>query len=140
MKRYRYVAVVLALTAALLSSCGTLVRATETPTPALASYEAQVESIRVEITQGDPPKVEAILRGMFAESCAWVGGTKVERSDTTFHITIFAETYADRGCAPATEPYETRVLLDVRGLPPGEYTVTAGAARAAFMLHATGTP
>jgi inhibitor of cysteine peptidase len=120
------------------AGCGTLGGGTATPTPALATYAAPVDSLRVQVTPGDPPKVEAILRGMFAESCAWVGGTKVERTEQTFHITVYAETYADRGCAPATEPYETTVLLDVRGLPAGEYTVKAGEAQAAFTLGTTG--
>lgn len=141
MRRYRYTAISLVLMGALLAGCGPLVRlvrGTETPTPALATYVPLVQSVQVKVTEGNPAKVEAVARVMFAETCAWVGKTEVKYADKTFHITVYAETYADRGCAPATEPVETRVPLDVRGLPAGDYMVTVNGVSAAFRLKSSG--
>jgi len=53
-------------------------------------------------------------------------------------VQVQAVTYADRGCAPATEPVDARILLDVRGLAAGDYTVTVNGVSAAFRLKSGG--
>ncbi len=123
-----------------LSACGPLVGTasglgapTAQPTPRLASYVAQVQSVQAQVS-GNPPQVSAIIRGTFSESCATLGQTQVEYSANAFRITVYAVSPADRGCAPATDPYETTVPLDTTGLPAGNYTVTANGVSAPFTL------
>ncbi len=137
MKTRWYVTITLVLMATLLTGCGPLgrlVRGTETPTPAFGTYAAPVQGVQVEVREGDPPQVSAVLRVMFAETCAQVGGTQVQYSDRTFRITVYARTPIDHGCAPALAPVEVGVPLDVRGLPAGDYAVAAGDVRAVFTL------
>ena len=133
----RWRVMMLVLCAAVLAGCGPLgglAGPTATPTPAMGTYVAPVQSIQVEVKQGDPVQVTAVLRVMFSATCDKAGSTPVTYADRTFRITVHAITPIDHGCAPAIEPAEVRVPLDVRGLAPGDYTVQAGDVRAVFTL------
>ncbi len=142
MNKFLQVNALFVLMAMLLSACGPLVgmagglgAPTVEPTPRMGSYVAQVQSVQVRVT-GSPQQVSAVIRGMFSESCATLGQTQVQYSAKVFQITVYAVSPIDRGCAPATDPYETTVPLDISGLPAGDYTVTANGVSASFTLKA----
>ena len=68
----RWRVMMLVLCAAVLAGCGPLgglAGPTATPTPAMGTYVAPVQSIQVEVKQGDPVQVTAVLRVMFSATC-----------------------------------------------------------------------
>ncbi len=137
MMKPRYLMMFTLLGALLLAGCGPLGRPaapTATPTPAFGTYPAPVQAVQVEVKPGDPVQVTAVLRVMFSATCDKPGAAPVTYADRTFHIIVQAITPIDHGCAPAIEPVELRVPLDVRGFAPGDYTVTAGDVSAVFTL------
>ncbi len=141
MSKLSYALVSLILAGLLLTACspavslgGGLSAPTDQPAPRTAPYLAQVHSVQVQVTEGTPQQVRALVRGTFSESCASLGDTQVQYSANTFHIAVYAVSPVDRGCAPASSPFETSVPLDLSGLTPGDYTVTANGITAAFTL------
>ncbi len=87
----------------------------------------------------DPPQVNAVVRGNLTESCATLGQSDVQYDSGTFHITVYAVSPGDIGCAQVTTPFETTVALDTHGLPAGTYTVIANGVSAVFSIQ-TGKP
>ncbi len=104
------------------------------PAPLPAAREAQVQSVQIQVMDTDPPQVNAVVRGSLTESCATLGQSQVQYGSNTFHITVYAVSPTDRGCAQLLSPFETTVALDIRGLPEGTYTVIANGVSAVFSL------
>ncbi len=141
MSKLSYALFPLLLAALLLTACapavslgGGLGAPTGQPAVHSAPYLAQVDSLQVQVTEGSPQQVLALVRGTFSESCATLGDTQVQYSANTFRISVYAVSPVDRGCAPASSPFQTSVPLDLTGLAPGDYTVTANGITAAFTL------
>src|SRR5215813_1226402 len=57
-----------------------------TPVPTLASRQAQVQSVDVQLSQSNPPQVSAVVRGNLTESCAKLGESQVQYAAKTFQI------------------------------------------------------
>jgi len=99
-----------------------------------AYREAQVQSIEVQITQADPSHVSAVVHGNLTETCATLGESQVQYALHTFQITVYADSRADIGCAPAPTPFDTTIPLDTKDLPTGNYTVVANGVSAVFTI------
>ncbi len=148
MKKLSIATAFLVLIGILLSACSPLVvgaagAPTAQPLPRTGTYEAQVQGLQVQVLDGNPRQVTAVVHGILSESCATLGDSRVEYADNTFRITIYAVSPIDRGCAPAISPFETTVVLDVQGKSAGTYTVTANGASGVFTLkdaQPTATP
>ena len=115
--------------------------ATVTPVPTpqeiqtrVASREAQVRSVEIQIMDDDPPQVNALVRGNLTESCATLGESQVQYDSNTIRITVYAVSRSDIGCAQVTTPFETTIALDTNGLPDGTYTVVANGVSAVYVL------
>jgi hypothetical protein len=104
------------------------------PVPQTASREAQVQSVQLQVSSGEHPQVNAVVRGNLSESCAVLGQSEVQAAGNTFQIKVLAVSLADRGCAPAVTPFETTIPLNTAGLPAGTYTVIANGASAVFTV------
>jgi hypothetical protein len=96
--------------------------------------EAQVQQVEIQQIGTDLAQVNAVVRGNLTESCATLGESQVQYAATTFQITVYAVSPADRGCAPASTPFETTILLNTNGLPAGTYSVVANGVGAVFSL------
>src|SRR5512140_302335 len=134
MKIHIHVTTYVVLFMMLLSACAPIAPATQrlsdptaTPMPTAlpASREAQVQSVEIQILETDPQQVSAVVHGNLTESCATLGETKVQYEANTFHLTVYAISPANVGCAQVITPFETTIPLDIRGLSPGTYTVVA---------------
>ena len=111
------------------------------PAPQTASREAQVQSVQLQVSSGEHPQVNALVRGNLSESCAVLGQSQVQYAANTFQIQVFALSPVDRGCAPAIVPFETTIPLNTAGLPAGTYTVIANGVSAVFSVPpAVATP
>ena len=129
----------------LLKSCASPTNLTVTPTtqPAstpqaiqtqTASREAQVQSVEIQIMNGNLPQVNAVVRGNLTESCAVLGESQVQYDSNTIRVTVYAVSRSDIGCVQSTTPFETTIALATNGLPDGTYTVIANGASMVFVL------
>ena len=125
-----------------LAACSPAAPATLPPTvipsvttvPTLASREAQVQSVEVQISQSNPPKASAVVHGNLTESCATLGESQVQYVSNTFQIRVYVNSPADIGCVQSTTPFDTTIPLDTKELPAGSYTVTANGVSTTFTL------
>src|SRR5262245_7828286 len=59
------------------------------------SREAQVQSVEIQTTGGDPTQVNAIVRGNLTESCATLGESQVRYDSDSIRITVYAISRTD---------------------------------------------
>ena len=100
----------------------------------IASREAQVQSVEIQLMDDDPPQVNAVVRGNLTESCATLSESQVQYDSNTIRITVYAVSRQDIGCAQVTTSFETTIAIDTNGLPDGTYTVVANGVSAVFVL------
>jgi hypothetical protein len=101
---------------------------------------AQVERIEVSIDRGMSGRASAVVRGKLRDSCTRIDSIKQSLEGHVFSLTLTTRrAIAAQACPDAEVPFEATVPLTVRGLPPGEYTVTSGGASATFLFNQTGT-
>lgn len=144
MKKLNQITIALGLLVLTLTACLTVTSAKDTPTPQVTqsqetAREAQVVSLEIQFTTGDPVQVNAIVRGILGEACARLGETQVSYGSNTFMITLLQISPSDRGCEQIITPFEQTIPLDTTGLPAGEYTVKANGVSVVFSLPADGT-
>ncbi len=119
-----------------LSACGILNGETPTPTPT----PPQVTSLLVAMSGTDPIQVQATIAGDLKNSCNTLTGVNVQQQGMTFVLDV-QYNFADTGsCAEAVIPFTEIVPLNVTGLAPGTYTVTAGGFNQTFTLQGPVTP
>ncbi len=129
-------------TGLLLSACAprpasALDSPTTEPTAQTTTREAQVQSVDIQVTDANPPQVNAVVRGNLSEACATLTPAQVSYSSNVFEIKLYTVSPTDRGCAQVTAPFETTVPLEVQNLGPGTYTVHANGVSAVFTLQSS---
>ncbi len=139
MKKLSIVTAFLVFASVLLSACGPFAvgaagAPTAEPQPQMRRYEAQTQSVQVQVQEGNPQQASAVVRGILSEACARLDESRVEYSNNTYKITVYATSPTDHGCAAVISPFETTVALDIQGKPAGTYTVTANGVDAVFTL------
>src|SRR5512135_3387554 len=155
-KTLLYATPMMALLALLLTACAPATKlavvsttapvSTSKVTPTLlASREAQVQSIEIQVLGIDPAHVNAVVRGNLTESCATLGESQVHYAANTFQITIYAASPTDRGCVQMSSPFQAAIPLDTHEMPSGTYTVVANGVSGVFTWPAevatpTGSP
>jgi hypothetical protein len=100
----------------------------------IASREAQVQSIEIQLMNADPAQVNVLVRGKLTESCATLGESQVQYASNIFKITVYTNSPADIGCVQATTPFETTIPLNTKDRRSGTYTVIANGMSAVFTL------
>jgi hypothetical protein len=100
----------------------------------VASREALVQSIGIQLMNADPAQVNVLVRGKLTESCATLGESQVQYASNIFKITVYTNGPADIGCVQATTPFDTTIPLDTKDLRAGTYTVIANGMSAVFTL------
>lgn len=96
--------------------------------PGGESTEAYLERLTIQISEGQPPRVQAFIAGQLPSACTLLGPVRQELQGTTFVITLPTTTLPNARCAPALQPFEVAASLDVRDLAAGTYTVLAHSA------------
>jgi hypothetical protein len=146
MKNLRLVTISAILIGLILTGCspvlslGGIPNVNPSPAPQTASREAQVQSVQLQVSSGEHPQVNAVVRGNLSESCAVLGQSQVQYAANTFQIKVLAVSPVNRGCAQVITPFETTIPLNTAGLPAGTYTVIANGVSAVFTVPPAATP
>jgi hypothetical protein len=93
---------------------------------------ARVDHVAVEIGQGSPIPVNAVVSANFPDTCAQLGAIEQRLVGNVFEITMTTLSPAGAVCAPDGLPFRTTIPLNVVGLEPGQYTVTVNGVSAGF--------
>ena len=95
---------------------------------------AEIESLEV-ITQDLASGLVSVrLRGLLANDCASISDITSNRQGSDFKLTVLSIVEPGENCSAETVPFEENVDLDVAGLQPGSYTVTANERQVSFEL------
>ncbi len=113
------------------------------PTPApeamqtqIASREAQVESVDIQILKSDPVQINAVASVRLPDACTTLGDGQLRYTSNTFLIRLWTVSPTDRGCAPVVSHAESTYALNAIDLQPGTYTVTVNSVSKVFILTA----
>lgn len=102
------------------------------------SGPAMVETVDVQSVDEAAGEVALVVTVTLPDSCTDLGEVEIEQTDlTTFEVTIGTVRPADMMCATMIQSVSTQVVLDVAGLPAGEYTVIVNGVEATFELEGT---
>jgi len=83
-----------------------------------------VDKLEVLILESFPMQVAVTAIGNLPDGCTHIVGSKSSRVDeNTFEIFIYTDRPEDMNCTMALVPFEETIMLDVYGLPAGEYIV-----------------
>ena len=123
----------------LLASCAPIFA---TPSPAPASPNATpaismavVQSVEVEVLEGESLQANAIVRGQLPDGgCTTISSIDQVRNGNTFNLTLITTTDPLAVCTLAATPFEQVAPLEVSNLPPATYTVNANGVAATFEL------
>jgi len=95
---------------------------------------AHVDEVSVAVIETNPVQVEVIVIGYKSTPCVELEYA-VARSGSMFHIVIAENPLQTLvACIQVTEPFELSVVLDVVGLPAGEYQVNVNGHEVDFAL------
>ncbi|HET9907360.1 MAG TPA: hypothetical protein VFQ23_11980, partial [Anaerolineales bacterium] len=137
MYKLKFLSLVLFLV--LLSSCAPIL-ATASPAPASTMAPPTVsaavaQSVEVQILDGEPLQVNAIIRGQLPDGgCTTISSVDQVRNGNTFNIQLMTTTDPLAICTLTATPFEQILPLQVSNLPPATYTVNANGVEATFEL------
>lgn len=102
--------------------------------------EALVDSISIEILESFPVQVRVVAVGNLQDACTGVSSVDVMKSGNTFDVSIKTSRPADMSCAQVLTPFEESFMLDVYGLPAGNYVVDVNGVTESFELEVDNAP
>lgn len=90
------------------------------PDEAPSGPEAFVTSVSTETADSD---YYAIVEGKYPDTCSTTGDVEQEVEGSTIKVTLYTTRTEDTDCEEVSTPFEDEILLDVSGLPAGQYGV-----------------
>ena len=105
------------------------------PVSDFAGYQQNVyvDKMEVLILESFPMQVAVTVIGNLPDGCTSIIGNKSNRVDeNTFEIFIYTDRPEEASCTMALVPFEETIMLDVVGLPAGEYIVTGFGSESSF--------
>jgi len=102
------------------------VLATDEPSDNKYSFgsDARVEEMYVKIMESYPVQVSVNLIGYLPDGCTQIDEVTSQRERDVFTVEIITKRPSgDISCTQAIVPFDVDVVLDVEGLPAGEYAV-----------------
>ena len=95
---------------------------------------ATIESLQVltPAAAGDETVVQ--LRGLLPNDCATIDNIVTEQTGNEFNLVVLTVQRPGEACSTEPVPFEETVVLDVSGLAPGSYQVTANESQVSFIL------
>ena len=98
------------------------------------SNMAMVNQVEVVTAPGNPPRYAAVASGMLPDGCTTLGRARQRVVATTIKVTLPTQP-AEGTCSQlASVPFNETILLRVKGLSAGSYTVDVNGAVASFLL------
>jgi hypothetical protein len=98
---------------------------------------AHIESVEVRITEGAPPWVDAVVRGVLPDACTALEPADVRRLTDGFDVTLATRRPFGARCAQGLVPFQKSITLPVEGRLPGAYVVTINGVSQSFVVHGT---
>ena len=95
---------------------------------------APIESITIMMLTSDPPQVQVYLKGGLADSCTTFNDLNVERSVSTFKITVTVRRPSDAVCAQVYNTFEKYENLGSDFVPGETYTVHVNDQTTSFVM------
>lgn len=99
--------------------------------------EADVKTVRIQLTESFPVGASAVVQGTVSEACAQVDEIRQDyiSSTSTFVLTLTTRRPVEEPCIQGVTPFEAIVPLAVERLHAGVYTVVANGVTASFRLE-----
>lgn len=101
---------------------------------------ALVQAVDVAAPAPGAQQVQVTVRGQLGDACTALADVSARRTGQTFLITVATERPAGAACAAVVSEFERTVMLDVAGLPAGEYVVVANDMSQALTLASSASP
>jgi hypothetical protein len=98
----------------------------------LTKDDIQVDSVNIEIGQGSPIPVHAIVSLRLPNTCAQVGEMRLHREGTTFFVRLIAYIAERIDCKADSIPFRAEIPLNIVDLPEGPYEVNVNGVTASF--------
>jgi inhibitor of cysteine peptidase len=98
--------------------------------------EAVVDEVSVALMESFPVQAQATFSGNLPDGCTVIGDIDQTLEGNTLRVRVATERPVDEMCTQALVPYEETMMLDILGLPAGEYLVDINGATANFTLEA----
>jgi hypothetical protein len=95
---------------------------------------APIEEISVMMLTSDPPEVQVYFKGGLADSCTTFNGLHVERSVSTFMITVTVRRPVDAVCAQVYGTFEKYENLGSDFVPGETYTIHVNDRTTSFVM------
>ena len=110
-------------------------------TGANAKPLVSVDNIEVLIMESFPLQVSLSVSGFLSVPCVELLGPAVSYTEGLFQVVLAESTMGPaETCIAVIEPFETRVPLEVAGLPAGTYTVDVNGQQAEFTFDMDNEP
>ena len=95
---------------------------------------APIEDITIMMLTSDPPQVQVYIEGGLADSCTTFHDLKMERSVSTFKITVTVRRPRDAVCAQVYTTFEKYENLGSDFVPGETYTVHVNDQTTSFVM------
>jgi hypothetical protein len=95
---------------------------------------APIEDLTIMMLTSDPPQVQVYFKGGLADSCTTFNDLKVERSVSTFKITVTVRRPGDAVCAQVYSTFEKYENLGSDFAPGETYTVYVNDKTTSFVM------
>jgi hypothetical protein len=95
---------------------------------------AEIDSLEILTVDQTAGQVQVKIRGVFPNACTDLDEVNIARQGNIFNLTVQVIQEPDAVCAQEIVPFEETVVLDVAGLEPGSYGVTANDRQVSFEL------
>jgi hypothetical protein len=96
---------------------------------------AAVESLSVDVLEGQPVTVSVTAGGRLPESCVTLDHIDQSQVGSTFAVRLETVRRPAEGCLPEPAPFEVTVSLNVLGLAAGVYGVDVNGLKGSFTLR-----
>lgn len=96
----------------------------------------EIDSLEILTGEQTADQVPVKMRGVFPDACTSLSDILVEQEGNSFNLTVLAVQEQGEACGQVLVPFEETVVLDVAGLDPGSYSVSANERQVSFDLAA----
>ena len=106
----------------------------------MESSVVYLDTMTVNLMESFPVQVSVTLTGNLPDGCTSIESAESSLEGQTFTVELAAHRPAGKMCTQALVPFEKTVVLDVYGLPAGDYIVLAGDLEEHFTLDRDNVP
>ena len=98
--------------------------------------DIEVDDLNIEIGQGSPIPVHAVVSLRLPYACAQLGEIRLHRDGTTFFVRLIAYVIEGNDCQADSIRFRAEIPLNIVNLPEGPYEVNVNGVTASFDLRA----